>query len=97
MIILPTRRRLERRRDKLYAELNLIINSAPINEIENITRKIHVITLRLRTYFKPEREPEEYFNDNEDDINTQDTTQSEVCPTTEELAQIEAKIKAGEI
>ena len=64
-------------------------------------RQINGINLRLRTYFKGgiDRQPQELFIDpNEDnDITTQDTTPSEVCPTTEELAQIEAKIQAGEI
>ena len=97
MIILPTRRRLEARRDKLYSHLEAIVNCASIHQVEDILRQIHIINLRLKTYFKPNREPEEYFNDNEDDITTQDTTPSEVSPTTEELAQIEAKIQAGEI
>jgi len=97
MIILPTRKRLEKRRDKLYAHLESIINSASIHQVENILRQIHVINLRLRTYFKREREPEEYFIEDDNDFNTQDTTQIENCPTTEELTQIEAKIQAGEI
>lgn len=91
MIILPTRQRLIRRRDKLYAHLESIINCASIHQVEDILRQIHIINLRLRTYFKREREPEEVFNDNEDDITTQD------APTFEELAEIEEQIKAGEI
>lgn len=97
MIILPTRKRLERRRDKLYAHLESIINSASIHQVENILRQIHVINLRLRTYFKREREPEEYFLEDDNDFNTQDTTQSEISPTFEEIANIEEQIKNGEI
>ena len=95
MIILPTRRRLERRRDKLYAHLESVVNSASIHQVENILRQIHVINLRLRTYFKREREPEEYFNDEDNDFNTQDTITGEIAPTTEELAQIEAEIQGN--
>jgi len=97
MIILPTRRRLEARRDKLYSHLEAIVNCASIHQVEDILRQIHIINLRLKTYFKREREPEEYFNDEDNDITTQNTTQSEISPTTEELTQIEAKIQAGEI
>ena len=97
MIILPTRRRLEARRDKLYSHLEAIVNCASIHQVEDILRQIHIINLRLKTYFKREREPEEYFNDEDNDITEKDTAPSEVCPTTEDLAQIEAKIKAGEI
>lgn len=97
MIILPTRQRLIRRRDKLYAHLESIINCASIHQVEDILRQIHIINLRLRTYFKREREPEEVFNDNEDDITTQDTTTFKDAPTFEELAEIEEQIKAGEI
>ena len=97
MIILPTRKRLERRRDKLYAHLESIINSASIHQVENILRQIHVINLRLRTYFKREREPEEYFLEDDNDFNTQDTTQIEDSPTFEEIANIEEQIKNGEI
>jgi hypothetical protein len=61
-------------------------------------RQIHGINLRLRTYFKPVREPDEIFNDNEDnDITTQYPTQGEVAPTLKELSEIEEQIKAGEI
>lgn len=97
MIILPTRKRLERRRDKLYAHLESVINSASIHQVENILRQIHVINLRLRTYFKREREPEEYFNDEDNDFTTQDTTQIKDSPTLEDILKIEEQIKAGEI
>jgi len=63
-------------------------------------RQIHCINLRLRKYFdngKPE--PEELFIDpfEDNDITTQDTTQGEIAPTLEELAQIEEQLKKGEI
>ena len=98
MIILPTRRRLEQRRDKLYSHLEAIVNCASIHQVEDILRQIHIINLRLKTYFKSTREPEEYFNDNEDNgITEKDTAPSEVSPTKEELDQIEEQIKTGEI
>ena len=101
MIELPTRRRLERRREKLYAHLHSILQTASIVQVENIMRQIHSINFKLRTYFKGyiDRQPQELFiNPEEDnDITTQDTTPCEVSPTEEELAQIEAQIKAGEI
>ena len=98
MIELPTRKRLERRRERLYAHLHSILQTASVLQVENIMRQIHAINLRLRTYFQRElsREPKELLIDpNEDnDITTQDTTPGEVSPTAEELAQIEAQIKA---
>ena len=94
MIILPTRRRLERKRDALYTKLDVIIHHASIHQVEDIMRKIHDINLRLRTYFKRGREPEEIF---EDDDTTQDTTQGEDQPTIEDLAQIEAEVNEGKI
>lgn len=101
MIELPTRRRLERRRDRLYAHLHYILHNASVIQVENIMRQIHGINLKLRTYFKGgiDRQPQELFiNPNEDnDIITQDSTPCEVDPTAEELAQIEAQIKEGEI
>jgi hypothetical protein len=64
-------------------------------------RQINCINLRLRTYFKggfDRQQPELFINPEEDnDITTQDTDTGEVCPTAEELAQIEAQIQAGEI
>ena len=101
MIELPTRRRLERRRDRLYEYLNSILLSGSVHQVENIMREIHGINLRLRIYFKNclERQPKELFIDpNEDnDITTQDTTTGEVDPTAEELAKIEEQIKEGAI
>jgi hypothetical protein len=61
-------------------------------------RQIHFINLRLRTYFKSAREPKEIFSEQEDnDITTQDTAQGENTPTIQDIAQIEAEIKAGKI
>ena len=101
MIELPTRRRLMRRRDRLYTHLDSILHNASILQVENIMRQLHVINLKLHTYFNGgiDRQPKELFiNPNEDnDITTQDTTPGEVNPTTEELAKIEDQIKAGEI
>ena len=98
MIILPTRQRLERRRDKLYAHLHAIIDCASVMQVEDIMRQIHGINLRLRTYFKPVREPDEIFNDNEDnDITTQYPTKGEVQPRLRELSEIEEQIREGKI
>ena len=101
MIELPTRRRLERRRDRLYAHLHSILHNASVVQVENIIRQIHSINLRLRTYFKSgnDNQPQELFIDPnaDNDITTQDTATCEVNPTEEELAQIEAQIQAGEI
>lgn len=60
MIILPTRRRLESRRDALYERL---MNTLSIHQTEDIMRRIHIINLKLRTYFKREHEPKELFED----------------------------------
>jgi hypothetical protein len=98
MIELPTRRRLERRRERLYAHLHFILSNASIIQVENIMRQIHGINIRLRTYFKGgiDRQPQELFNQ-EDNVTTQDTTQREVNPTAEELAKIEVQIQTGKI
>ena len=98
MIVLPTRRKLERRRDRLYAQLTNILLTSSIHQVENIMRQIHFINLRLRTYFKSAREPKEIFSEQEDnDITTQDTAQGENTPTIQDIAQIEAEIKEGKI
>jgi hypothetical protein len=66
-----------------------------IHQVENIVRQIHSINLKLRTYFKGGivRQPQELFINPEEDNDI--TTQ--VNPTTEELAKIEAEIQAGKI
>ena len=101
MIELPTQRRLERRRERLYAHLESILHHASVQKVENIMRQIHCINQRLRTYFKGgiERQPQELFiNPEEDnDITTQDTTKGEIAPTLQDIADIEEQIKAGEI
>ena len=101
MIELPTRRRLERRRDRLYAHLHSILHNASVIQVENIMRQIHGINLKLRTYFKGgiDRQPQELFiNPNEDnDITTQDTATREVDPTIQDIAKIDKQIEEGEI
>ncbi len=61
MILLPTRRRLERRREALYQSLQSILQHASIHQVENIMRQIHGINKRLKTYFVRDHEPEELF------------------------------------
>lgn len=64
MIILPTRRRLEARRDALYQKLSELVNiQNAVHQTEDTMRKIHIINLRLRTYFKRAHEPKELFED----------------------------------
>lgn len=63
MILLPTRRRLERRRDALYKHLQSIIQHASVHQVEHIMRQIHGINQKLKTYFVREHEPEEIFED----------------------------------
>lgn len=64
MIVLPTRRRLERRRDALYKQLHLYLHSLSIIEVEDIMRKIHGINFKLKTYFIREgHEPTEIFEE----------------------------------
>lgn len=101
MIELPTQRRLERRRERLYAHLESILHHASVQKVENIMRQIHSINQRLRTYFKGSicRQPQELFiNPLEDnDITTQNSIKSEIAPTLKEIVDIEEQIKAGEI
>ena len=75
MILLPTRRRLERRRDALYNRLHAIITQASVTEVEDIMRKVHGINLKLKTYFTREghHEAEELFED-KDPFETEDPT-----------------------
>lgn len=101
MIVLPTRRKLERQRERLYAQLKNILLTSSIHQVENIMRQIHAINLRLKNYFQRDmnHEIKEIFIDPEEDndITTQDTTTGEVSPSFQELAQIEADIKEGKI
>lgn len=62
MIILPTRRRLEQRRDELRVHLDSIIQHASVHQVESIMRRIHMINFKLRSYFKRDHEPEEIFD-----------------------------------
>lgn len=75
MILLPTRRRLERRRDALYKQLDSILYYASVQQVEDIMRKIHGINLKLKTYFTREghHEAEELFED-KDPFETEDPT-----------------------
>ena len=101
MIVLPTRRKLERRRERLYAQLKNILLTSSIHQVENIMRQIHAINLRLKNYFQRDmnHEPQEKFIEQEEDNDntTQDATTGEICPSFEELSQIEADIKEGKI
>ena len=65
MIILPTRRRLERRRDALVNKLWSILQHASVCQVEDIMRQIHGINLKLKTYFIKEHDSEELFDDEE--------------------------------
>ena len=68
MMVLPTRRRLERRRDALYKYLDNIVTSASVHEVEDIMRKIHGINFKLKTYFirQDGHEPAELFEEKDD-------------------------------
>ena len=65
MIILHTRRYLERRRDTLYEHLLSIMQHASVHQVEDIMRQIHGINLKLKTYFQRDlkHEPKEIFPD----------------------------------
>lgn len=64
MIILPTRKRLTRRRNELYQQLIAISQHASVSQVEGIMRKVHCINLKLRTYFqRDEHEPVQIFED----------------------------------
>ena len=68
MIVLPTRRRLERRRDALYKQLHLHLQCLSVREVEDIMRKIHGINFKLKTYFirQDGHEPAELFEEKDD-------------------------------
>lgn len=65
MILLPSSRRLERRRDALYEHLHAIMQHASVHQVEDIMRTIHGVNLKLKTYFERElkHEPKEIFPD----------------------------------
>lgn len=52
MIVLPTRRRLERRRELLYQQI--LCSDASVIKVEQCMRRIHIINLKLLTYFHNE-------------------------------------------
>lgn len=54
MITLPTRKRLEHRRDALYRHLHGILQHATTQQVEDIMRRIHIINYRLLSYFQKE-------------------------------------------
>ena len=68
MIVLPTRRRLERRRDALYKYLYKIVTSESVHEVEDIMRQIHGINFKLKNYFVREGQHEaaELFEEKDD-------------------------------
>lgn len=61
MIVIPTRRRLERRRNALYQHLQSVLHHASTQQVEDIMRQIHTINLRLLNYFIHANEPKEIF------------------------------------
>ena len=65
MIVLPTRRRLAIRRDEIYEHLQSIMQHASVHQVEDAMRRIHIVNLRLRTYFSRQSDPKPVF-DNED-------------------------------
>lgn len=90
MIVLPTRRRLERRRDTLYKHLHAILHCASVNQVEEIMRNIHGINLKIKTYFIRDiyHEPEEFFENDDyfevkDPFETQDPTESQIRQAAE--------------
>ena len=85
MILLPTRRRLERRRDAFYRHLHATIKDASYHEVEDIMRKIHGINIKLKTYFIKEHEATEFFED-QDPLETEDPT---IIQIEEALGEIE--------
>lgn len=63
MIILPTKKRLESRRNVLYEQLYSILQYATSADVEYIMRKIHIINQKINIYFQREHEPREIFED----------------------------------
>ena len=63
MIILPTKNRLIKRRKEIYDRLQQVILYAPVSQVEDMMRRIHIINLRLITYFKREKENEKEHSD----------------------------------
>lgn len=86
MILLPTRRRLERRRNALYKRLQQLQNTS-VYEVEDIMRKIHIINSKIITYFirDGQHETKELFED-KDLFETEDPT----------FVQIEDCVQASE-
>ena len=87
MILLPTRRRLERRRDMLYRHLDAILLKASVNEVESVMRLIHIINSKIKTYFirEGQHEPAEIFEE-QDPFETESPT---IIQIEEALREIE--------
>lgn len=65
MIILPTQKRLSRRRDAIYEHLYSILQHASVSEVEECMRKIHRINFTIKSYFVRENhETIEVFEEN---------------------------------
>lgn len=92
MIVLPTRRRLERRRDALHRYLATIATSASIHAVEDIMRQIHGINLKLRNYFirEGQHEAAELFEE-KDSFEVKYPIEAE-NPITVSIEEIEGKI-----
>lgn len=92
MIVLPTRRRLERRRDALYKHLHSALQDVPVRTMEDIMRKIHGINLKLRTYFirEGQHETAEFFEE-------KDPLEDEYSFETEDSVTISIEEIQGEI
>ena len=96
MIVLPTRRRLERRRDALYKQLHLCFQCLSVVEVEDIMRKIHGINFKLRTYFiRDGHEPEELFEE-KDGFEIEYPSEAE-DPTTVSIEEIQGEIEIWDI
>lgn len=88
MIILPTKRRLEQRRDALYRRLHSILHRASVSQVEEIMRRIHTINLKLVTYFTREGD----YETTTEIFDTEDTFEEEE-PTQVSLEEIEREIE----
>ncbi len=86
MIILPTRKRMARRRDEIYEHLFSILNHASVHQVEESMRRIHRINFTIRTYFiRENHEAIEVFTD-------QDPTTAQVAATRETIEARENEV-----
>jgi vacuolar-type H+-ATPase subunit C/Vma6 len=66
MIILPSRRKLQRRISQEYNTLLRIINHATVQQVEAHMRRIHLWNIKLKAYGTiQQKEPEEIFEQND--------------------------------